>query len=44
MIPEEDVKYMLEYYGMIESEDSLESEMRENGVSWSDFAPAISWR
>lgn len=28
---------MLEYYGLIEEEGSLEAQMRENGVSWSDF-------
>lgn len=34
MIPEEDEEAMIEWYF---GEDPLEKEMRENGVSWSDF-------
>lgn len=37
MIPDEEIQYMLEYYGERENESSLEREMEENGVSWSDF-------
>ena len=34
---EEDEDDMLEFYGMKDSEDSLEAQMRQNGVSWKDF-------
>ena len=34
-IPEEDVMDMLDCYGLLG--DPMEREMREHGVSWSDF-------
>lgn len=36
-IPEDDIRYMLEYYDMAESENTIEAKMRENGLSWADF-------
>lgn len=37
MIPNEDLEVMLEYYDEKESRHSIESEMNDNGVTWSDF-------
>lgn len=37
-IPDDVVKDMMEFYGMADSEGSMERQMCENGVSWSDFA------
>ena len=36
-IPEEEVEAMMIYYGLKEDPDSMEAQMRENGVSWKDF-------
>ena len=36
-IPESYTQAMLEYYGLADNPESTETQMRDNGVSWSDF-------
>lgn len=37
LCPDDDLENMLIVYGLAEDPNSLEAQMRDHGVSWSDF-------